>query len=171
VIGFRWQGLRKTLPPRTDHQPPTPSSEILRDARALIFVRHPNDPTHKRSVPMRRTMCKSKIHRGVLTGADLNYEGSLTVDLDLMDAADMREFEKVQVVNVNNGARLETYLIAGERGSGTIQLNGAAARLGVPGDRVIVISYAEYEEAELAAFEPRLVFVDDQNRIAKPKVA
>jgi aspartate 1-decarboxylase len=116
-------------------------------------------------------MCKSKIHRGVLTGADLNYEGSLTVDLDLMDAADMREFEKVQVVNVNNGARLETYLIAGERGSGTIQLNGAAARLGVPGDRVIVISYAEYEEAELAAFEPRLVFVDDQNRIAKPKVA
>ena len=116
-------------------------------------------------------MCKSKIHRGVLTGADLNYEGSLTVDLDLMDAADMREFEKVQVVNVNNGARLETYLIAGERGSGTIQLNGAAARLGVPGDRVIVISYAEYEEAELASFEPRLVFVDDQNRIAKPKVA
>ena len=116
-------------------------------------------------------MCKSKIHRGVLTGADLNYEGSLTVDLDLMDAADMREFEKVQVVNVNNGARLETYLIAGERGSGTIQLNGAAARLGVPGDRVIVISYAEYEESELASFEPRLVFVDDQNRIAKPKVA
>ena len=120
---------------------------------------------------MRRTMCKSKIHRGVLTGADLNYEGSLTVDQDLMDAADMREFEQVQVVNVNNGARLETYLIAGTRGSGTIQLNGAAARLGMPGDKVIVISYAEYEEAELEAFEPRLVFVDDQNRIAKPKVA
>ena len=79
---------------------------------------------------MRRTMCKSKIHRGVLTGADLHYEGSLTVDRDLMDAADMREFEKVQVVNVNNGSRLETYLIAGERGSGTLQLNGAAARLG-----------------------------------------
>ena len=120
---------------------------------------------------MRRTMCKSKIHRGVLTGADLNYEGSLTVDQLLMDAADMREFEKVQVVNVNNGARLETYLIAGPRGSGTIQLNGAAARLGHPGDRVIVISYAEYEEAELEAFEPKLVFVDEQNRIAKPKVA
>lgn len=120
---------------------------------------------------MRRTMCKSKIHRGVLTGADLNYEGSLTVDQDLMDAADMREFEQVQVVNVNNGARLETYLIAGARGSGTIQLNGAAARLGMPGDKVIVISYAEYEESELEAFEPRLVFVDEQNRIAKPKVA
>ena len=120
---------------------------------------------------MRRTMCKSKIHRGVLTGADVNYEGSLTVDLDLMDAADMREFEKVQVVNVNNGARLETYLIAGARGSGLLQLNGAAARLGVPGDLVIVISYAEYEEAELEGFRPRLVFVDERNRIAKPKVA
>jgi aspartate 1-decarboxylase len=120
---------------------------------------------------MRRTMCKSKIHRGVLTGADVNYEGSLTVDLDLMDAADMREFEKVQVVNVNNGARLETYLIAGARSSGVLQLNGAAARLGVPGDLVIVISYAEYEEAELEGFRPRLVFVDERNRIAKPKVA
>ena len=120
---------------------------------------------------MRRTMCKSKIHRGVLTGADVNYEGSLTVDLDLMDAADMREFEKVQVVNVNNGARLETYLIAGARGSGVLQLNGAAARLGVPGDLVIVISYAEYEEAELEGFSPRLVFVDERNRIAKPTVA
>ena len=119
---------------------------------------------------MRRTMCKSKIHRGVLTGADLHYEGSLTVDRDLMDAADMREFEKVQVVNVNNGARLETYLIAGERGSGTIQLNGAAARLGAAGDHVIVISYADYEDAELRDFAPKLVFVDERNRIAKPKI-
>ena len=116
---------------------------------------------------MRRTMCKSKIHRGVLTGADVNYEGSLTVDLDLMDAADMREFEKVQVVNVNNGARLETYVIEGKRGSGTIQLNGAAARLGAPGDIVIVITYAQYEESELRDFRPRVVFVDDRNRIAK----
>jgi aspartate 1-decarboxylase len=119
---------------------------------------------------MRRTMCKSKIHRGVLTGADLHYEGSLTVDRDLMDAADMLEFEKVQVVNVNNGARLETYLIAGERGSGTIQLNGAAARLGHAGDHVIVISYAEYDEEELADFAPKLVFVDERNHIAKPKI-
>ena len=119
---------------------------------------------------MRRTMCKSKIHRGVLTGADLHYEGSLTVDRDLMDAADMREFEKVQVVNVNNGARLETYLISGERGSGTIPLNGAAARRGAAGDHVIVISYAEYDEAELEHFSPKLVFVDERNRIAKAKI-
>lgn len=114
---------------------------------------------------MRRTMCKSKIHRAVLTGADLHYEGSLTVDRDLMDAADMREFERVQVVNVNNGSRLETYLIAGERGSGTLQLNGAAARLGHAGDHVIVISYAEYDDAELGPdFAPKLVFVDEANR-------
>ena len=119
---------------------------------------------------MRRTMCKSKIHRGVLTGADLHYEGSLTVDRDLMDAADMREFEKVQVVNVNNGARLETYLIAGERGSGTLQLNGAAARLGAAGDHVIIISYADYEDAELDHYAPKLVFVDERNRIAKQKI-
>ncbi|HEX6059909.1 MAG TPA: aspartate 1-decarboxylase [Gemmatimonadaceae bacterium] len=119
---------------------------------------------------MRRTMCKSKIHRGVLTGADLHYEGSLTLDRDLMDAADILAFEKVQVVNVNNGSRLETYVIEGERGTGTIQLNGAAARLGAVGDHVIVISYADYEDAELAGFEPRIVFVDDRNRIARPKV-
>ena len=120
---------------------------------------------------MRRTMCKSKIHRGVLTGADLHYEGSLTVDRELMDAADLREFEKVQVVNVNNGARLETYVIEGPRGSGTLQLNGAAARLGMPGDHVIVISYAEYEESELEGFAPRLVFVEEGNRIAGREVA
>src|SRR5918911_1779505 len=119
---------------------------------------------------MRRTMCKSKIHRGILTGADLHYEGSLTLDRDLMEAADILPFEKVQVVNVNNGARLETYVIEGERGSGTIQLNGAAARLGAVGDHVIVISYAEYEEAELSGFAPKLVFVDEGNRIAKPRI-
>jgi len=117
-------------------------------------------------------MCKSKIHRGVLTGADLNYEGSLTLDRDLMDAADVLEYERVQVVNVNTGSRLETYVIAGDRGSGTIQLNGAAARLGAAGDHVIVISYAEYDEVELpaGAFEPKLVYVDAHNRIAKPKI-
>jgi aspartate 1-decarboxylase len=121
---------------------------------------------------MRRTMCKSKIHRGVLTGADLHYEGSLTVDRDLMDAADLRAFEKVQVVNVNNGSRLETYVIEGARGSGTLQLNGAAARLGMKGDHVIVISYADYEEAELASgLDPKIVFVDDRNRIARPRKA
>ena len=109
-------------------------------------------------------MCKSKIHRAVLTGADLHYQGSLTVDRELMDRADLREFERVQVVNVNNGARLETYVIAGERNSGVLQLNGAAARLGMVGDHVIVISYADYEDAELAGFEPRVVFVDPKNR-------
>jgi aspartate 1-decarboxylase len=119
---------------------------------------------------MRRTMCKSKIHRGVLTGADVHYEGSITIDRDLMDAADILPFEKVQVVNVNNGARLETYVIEGERGSGTIQLNGAAARLAVVGDHVIVISYADYEEAELERFEPRIVFVDARNRVVRPRL-
>ena len=119
---------------------------------------------------MRRTMCKSKIHRAVLTGADLHYEGSLTLDPVLMEAADILPFEKVQVVNVNTGSRLETYVIEGERGSGTIQLNGAAARLGAAGDHVIVISYADYEESELHDFEPKLVFVDERNRIASPKM-
>lgn len=115
---------------------------------------------------MRRTMCKSKVHRATLTGADLHYEGSLTVDRDLMDAADMRPYELVQVVNVNNGARLETYLIPGERGSGIVQLNGAAARLGMPGDLVIIITYAEYEDSELGAdFEPRVVMVDGRNKV------
>jgi aspartate 1-decarboxylase len=113
---------------------------------------------------MRRTMCKSKIHRATLTGADLHYVGSLTVDRDLMDAAEMLPYEQVHVVNVNNGNRLVTYVIEGPRGSGTVQLNGAAARLGAPGDIVIVITYAEYEDSELRkGFEPRVVFVDDEN--------
>ena len=119
---------------------------------------------------MRRTMCKSKVHRAVLTGADLHYEGSLTLDVALMEAADILPFEKVQVVNVNNGSRLETYVIEGERNSGTIQLNGAAARLGAPGDHVIVISYADYEESELESFTPKLVFVDEKNRIVREKI-
>jgi len=113
---------------------------------------------------MRRLMCKSKIHRATLTGADLHYVGSLTVDRDLMDAADMLPYEQVHVVNVNNGNRLVTYIIEGDRGSGTVQLNGAAARLGAPGDIVIVMTYAEYEDAELKrGFEPQVVFVDDEN--------
>ena len=114
---------------------------------------------------MRRTMCKSKSHRATLTGADLNYEGSITVDSALLAAANMREYEKVQVVNVNNGARLETYLIAGAPGTGVVQLNGAAARLGMVGDLVILITYAEYEESELDAFHPTVVHVDARNRM------
>ncbi|SRR5690554_6079147 len=113
---------------------------------------------------MQRVMCKSKIHRATVTGADLNYEGSITIDALLMEAADIREYEQVQVVNLNNGARFETYAIRGEPGSGDIVLNGAAARLAHPGDRVIIISYAGYEESELEDFEPRLVFVDAANR-------
>ena len=117
---------------------------------------------------MLRSMCKSKIHRAVLTGAELHYQGSLTVDQELMDRADLREYERVQVVNVNNGSRLETYVIAGKRGSGVMQLNGAAARLGMPGDHVIVISYAQYDDGELKGYEPKVVFVDAKNRPVAP---
>jgi aspartate 1-decarboxylase len=115
---------------------------------------------------MRRTLCKSKIHRATITGADLNYEGSLTLDRALMDAADMLPYERVQVVNVNNGARLETYLIPGEAGSGVVQLNGAGARLGAPGDLVILMTYGEFDDDEIDdGFTPRVVLVDDRNRI------
>ena len=116
---------------------------------------------------MLRTMCKSKIHRATVTGADLHYVGSITIDPVLMDAADLREYEQVQVVNVNNGARFETYVIPGEPGRGEICLNGAAARLVHPGDKVIVISYAQYGEAEMASYKPSFVFVDEQNRISR----
>jgi aspartate 1-decarboxylase len=114
---------------------------------------------------MNRTMLKSKIHRCRITDSDLHYVGSITVDEDLLDAADMREFEQVHVVDVDNGARFETYTIAGRRGSGEIKVNGAAARLVHTGDTVIVISYASYDEAELASYEPRVVHVDAENSI------
>jgi aspartate 1-decarboxylase len=114
---------------------------------------------------MRRTMLKSKIHRATVTGSDLHYVGSITVDADLLEAADMLEHEMVQVLDIDNGARFETYTIAGERGSGEVTINGAAARLVHTGDRVIVVSYAEYDEQELGAYEPRVVHVDKANRI------
>jgi aspartate 1-decarboxylase len=114
---------------------------------------------------MNRTMLKSKIHRCRITDSDLHYVGSITVDEDLLEAADMREFEQVHVVDVDNGARFETYTIAGRRGSGEIKVNGAAARLVHTGDTVIVISYASYDEAELASYEPRVVHVDADNSI------
>ena len=114
---------------------------------------------------MRRTMLKSKIHRATLTGSDLNYVGSITVDPDLLEAADIREHEQVQVLDIDNGARFETYTICGTRGSGDMQVNGAAARLVHTGDKVIVVSYAEYEEAELETYEPRVVHVDAANGI------
>lgn len=115
---------------------------------------------------MQRVMLKSKIHRATVTGSDLHYVGSITIDPDLLEAADIREHEQVHVVNVDNGARFETYTIVGERGSGTVQVNGAAARLVHHGDTVIVISYAQYEEAELATYEPKVVHVEARtNRI------
>jgi aspartate 1-decarboxylase len=112
-------------------------------------------------------MFKSKIHQAVITQADLNYEGSLTVDENLLDAAGILVHEKVQVVNINNGNRFETYTIRGEKGSGIIGLNGACARLGMPGDRVIIITYAQMTEDEAKNFVPKVVFVDEKNNIMK----
>jgi aspartate 1-decarboxylase len=119
---------------------------------------------------MQRHLMKSKIHRATITSADLHYEGSLTVDEELLDAADLASYEEVQVVNVNNGARFSTYVIPGPRGSGVLQLNGAAARQGLPGDLVIVISYGVYSEAEAEQHSPAVVFVDSQNRIVRPQL-
>jgi aspartate 1-decarboxylase len=110
-------------------------------------------------------MLKSKIHRGTVTGSDLHYVGSITIDQDLLDAADIREHEQVHVVDVDNGARFETYTISGERGSGEICVNGAAARLVHSGDTIIVISYADYDEDELDSYEPRVVHVSRDNEI------
>ncbi len=114
---------------------------------------------------MRRIMMKSKLHRATVTEANLDYVGSITIDRDLMDAADLLAHEKVQVVDNNNGARLETYVIEGARGSGTICLNGAAARLVQPGDTVIIISYAELEDAEARSWDPAVVLLGEGNRI------
>jgi aspartate 1-decarboxylase len=114
---------------------------------------------------MLRTMMKSKIHRATVTQADLHYVGSVTVDEDLLDAADLLSGELVHIVDVTNGARLETYTIAGERGSGVIGINGAAARLVQPGDIVILIAYGQMETAEARELQPKVVFVDAGNRI------
>ncbi len=114
---------------------------------------------------MLRTMMKSKIHRATVTQADLHYVGSVTVDEDLLDAADLLPGELVHIVDVTNGARLETYTIAGERGSGEMKVNGAAARLVHRGDTIIVISYAAYSREEMEHYEPRVVHVDAHNGI------
>ncbi|MGB3301271.1 aspartate 1-decarboxylase [Gordonia sp. (in: high G+C Gram-positive bacteria)] len=113
---------------------------------------------------MFRTMMKSKIHRATVTQADLHYVGSVTIDADLLDAADLMEGEQVCIVDINNGNRLETYVIAGERGTGVIGINGAAAHLVHPGDLVIIIAYGVMNEAELAEYSPAVVFVDEANR-------
>ena len=113
---------------------------------------------------MFRTLMKSKLHRGTITAANLHYVGSITIDADLMDAADLLANEKVQVVDIDNGARLETYVIPGERGSGDLCLNGAAARLVQPGDKIIVISYGVYTDAEAREHRPTVLVLDDVNR-------
>jgi aspartate 1-decarboxylase len=112
---------------------------------------------------MHRIMMKSKIHRATVTGADLNYVGSITLDPRLMELADIVEHEQVHVLDIDNGARFETYVIRGSR-PGDVVINGAAARLVHTGDKVIVISYAHYDEAELEAYEPLVVLVDEENR-------
>jgi len=115
---------------------------------------------------MLRTLCKSKIRKATVTEANLDYEGSITLDLDVMEAADIAPYERVQVLNHNNGARFTTYAIPGERGRGIVCLNGPAARQGVVGDVVTVITYAVVEEAEVAGWEPRVISVTADNRVA-----
>ncbi|HSQ98705.1 MAG TPA: aspartate 1-decarboxylase [Sphingomicrobium sp.] len=116
---------------------------------------------------MMRIMMKSKIHRATVTQADLDYVGSVTLDAALMEAADLLEGEQVAIVDITNGARIETYVIPGERGSGVIGINGAAAHLVHPGDLVIIMSYALMSDAEARALDPRVVHVDEKNRIVK----
>lgn len=119
---------------------------------------------------MFRTMLKSKIHRATVTAADLNYEGSLTIDKNLMDAVDLRPYERVKIYNINNGERFDTYAIAGAPGNGDIGLNGAAARKGMIGDLIIIVSYAAYEDQELDRLGgeiPKIVLLDEANRLKK----
>jgi len=114
---------------------------------------------------MQRIMLRAKIHRATVTQCDLNYEGSCGIDQDLLEAADIREFEKIELYNINNGERFSTYAIVGKRGSGEISLNGAAARLAQLGDLLIICTYVPMSDAEVAEYQPKIVFVNDKNRI------
>ena len=116
---------------------------------------------------MQRTMLKSKLHRVTVTQAELHYAGSCAIDEDLLDAADIKEYQQIEIWNVNNGERFTTYAIKAERGTGTISVNGAAARKAAPGDLIIIASFAAYNELELTKFEPDLVYVDARNRITR----
>lgn len=116
---------------------------------------------------MRLNMLKGKIHRATVKQAALDYVGSITIDVDLLEASGIIEYEKVQIVDVNNGARFETYAIAGERGSGMICLNGAAARCVQPNDKIIIMCYCDMDEEEAKAHKPKVVFVDDKNKISR----
>lgn len=114
---------------------------------------------------MQRTMLKAKLHRVTTTHAELNYEGSCAIDENLLDAADIREYEQIDIYNIANGERFTTYAIRAQRGSGTISLNGAAARKASPGDLLIIASYASYSELELQKYHPKLIYVDAKNHI------
>ena len=116
---------------------------------------------------MQRHMLKSKIHRATITDADLNYEGSLTIDKELLDAVDLHPYERVMVYNINNGERFDTYAIEGQPGSGVIGLNGAAARKGLIGDQIIIVSYASFSEEELNNYRPKIVLLNKSNKIKK----
>jgi len=116
---------------------------------------------------MQRTMLKSKLHRVTTTHADLQYEGSCAIDEDLLEAANIKEYEQIDIWNVNNGERFTTYAIRAERGSGVISVNGSAARRAAPGDIMIIATFAIYNEIELAKHEPSLIYVDSQNRITR----
>ena len=116
---------------------------------------------------MQRTMLKSKLHRVTATHADLHYEGSCAIDEDLLEAANIKEYEQIDIWNVNNGERFTTYAIRAERGSGVISVNGSAARRAAPGDILIIASFASYTEVELAKYSPQLIYVDTQNRIVR----
>jgi len=116
---------------------------------------------------MLREMCKAKIHQATVTEADLNYTGSITIDKALLDELDILHYERVQVLNINNGARMETYVIEGEPDSGIICLNGAAARWAVPGDKVIIIAYCLIDDAEARSWKPKIVLLDEKNKITK----
>jgi aspartate 1-decarboxylase len=119
------------------------------------------------SETMQRTMLKSKLHRVTATHADLHYEGSCAIDEDLLEAANIKEYEQIDIWNVNNGERFTTYAIRAERGSGVISVNGSAARRAAPGDILIIATFAVYNEIELARHEPDLIYVDSQNRIVR----
>ena len=115
------------------------------------------------------SVCKSKIHKATVTNADLNYEGSITIDKKIMEEAGIVPYEKVQVVNLNNGARFDTYVIVGKANSGIICLNGPAARLGQVGDKVIIIAYALMEEKAAKNFKPQLIYLDEKNKVVRKK--
>jgi aspartate 1-decarboxylase len=129
-------------------------------------LRHKSQTTKPQSqISMQRIMLKSKIHRATLTGTEIDYEGSITIDPNLLEAADILPNEQVHVLNLNNGSRIITYAIEGERGSGTMLLNGPAARAGIVGDLVVILTYAHVDEKELARHKPTIIKVDKQNHI------